>query len=213
MEAAASNGDDAKKKTLYASERDRPDVVAERAAFERKLRRWPVDKLIFIDESGVNLSLTRAEAWGPRGERVIDHVPGRRWETYSVIAGLRITGPIAPMLLPGAMNTDSLVVWVEKVLGPELRPGDIVVMDNLKIHYDPDVEAAIERRGARLEFLPRYSPDFNPIEEAWSKMKSMLRAANARIVDALVSALDDALSAITPTDCQGWYRHAGYAVT
>jgi transposase len=173
--------------------------------------RWAIRKLVFIDESGVNLSQTRTEGRAPRGERVIDHVPGRRWETHSIIAGLRTTGIVAPMVIPGAMNTDSLRVWVQTVLAPELRRGDIVVWDNLGIHTDPDVAAAIVARGARLEFLPPYSPEFNPIEEAWSKMKGILRAAKARTVDTLVQAVGEALEAISPTDCHGWFKHAGYA--
>ncbi len=175
--------------------------------------RWAMRKLVFIDESGVNLSQTRTEARAPRGERVVDHVPGRRWETYSIIAGLRSTGIVAPMVLPGAMNTESLRVWVQTVLAPELKRGDIVVWDNLGIHTDPDVAAAIAARGARLEFLPPYSPEFNPIEEAWSKMKGILRTAKARTVDALVQAVGEALEAISATDCLGWFKHAGYAVT
>jgi transposase len=172
--------------------------------------RWPFHKLVFIDESGVNLSLTRANARAPRGERVVDHVPGRRWDNYSVIAGLRSTGIIAPMMLRGAMNTDALLVWVREVLAPELRQGDIVVWDNLRIHMDPEVAAAFAKRRARLEFLPPYSPDLNPIEEAWSKMKSILRSAKARVADALVQALDDALTSISAKDCRGWFKHAGY---
>jgi transposase len=140
----------------------------------------------------------------------VDHIPGRR-ETYSVIAALRSTGVFAPMLLPGAMNTDTLLAWVEQELAPTLRRGDIVVWDNVGFHQSPDVAALVKKRGARIEFLPPYSPDLNPIEEAWSKMKSFLRVAKARAADALVAALDDALSAISAADCTGWFNHAGYA--
>lgn len=177
------------------------------------MRRWPAKKLVFLDESGVNLALTRSQAWGPRGERVVDHVPTKRWETFTVVAALRSKGIIAPMLLAGAMNADAFHTWVREVLAPELRRGDIVVLDNLSIHDRPEVREAIARRGARLEFLPPYSPDLNPIEPAWSKMKSTLRAAKARVVEALVGALDDALTAITPADCTGWFQHCGYAGT
>lgn len=115
------------------------------------------------------------------------------------------------MLLPGAMNTDTLLAWVEQELAPTLRRGDIVVWDNVGFHQSPDVAALVRKRGARIEFLPPYSPDLNPIEEAWSKMKSFLRVAKARAVDALVAALDDALRAISAADCAGWFSHAGYA--
>lgn len=184
-------------------------MIAARQRFCRRMLRWPVSRLVFVDESGVNLSQTRAQAWGPRGERVTDHIPGRR-ETYSVVAALRTHGVVAPMVLPGAMNTDSMLAWVHQVLAPALRRGDIVVWDNVGFHNAPEVIAAVQSRGARVEFLPPYSPDLNPIEEAWSKVKSILRAAKARARDALIGALDDALSAVTQSDCDGWFRHAGY---
>ncbi len=159
--------------------------------------RWPLRRLVFIDESAVNLSQTRAQAWTPRGQRIAEQIPGRR-ETYSVIAALRSTGVVAPMVLPGAMNTDAMLAWVGQVLAPKLHRGDIVILDNVGFHK-------------RVEFLPPYSPELNPIEEAWSKMKSILRAIKARFADALILALADALSAISPLDCAGWFRHAGYA--
>ena len=174
------------------------------------MRRWQFQRLVFIDESGVNLSQTRAQAWAPRGERIAEQIPGRR-ETYSVIAALRSTGVFAPMVLPGAMNTDALLAWVEQVLAPKLRRGDIVIWDNVGFHNAPEVAGALKKRGVRIEFLPAYSPELNPIEEAWSKMKSILRAAKARVAEALIQALDDALSAISATDCSGWFEHAGYA--
>lgn len=176
------------------------------------MRRWPVDRLVFIDESGVNLALTRAQGWGPRGERVVDDVPAGRWETYSVIAALRDDGVVAPMVLRGAMDTESMRGWICEQLAPNLRRGDIVVLDNISIHQAPDIAEAIAHRGARLEFLPPYSPDLNPIEEAWAKMKATLRAAKARVLEALVWALDEALSGISSQDCRGWFQHAGYRV-
>jgi transposase len=187
-------------------------VIAARERFSRRMLRWPFRSLVFVDESGVNLSQTRAQAWAPRGQRIAEQIPGRR-ETYSVIAALRSTGIIAPMVLAGAMNTDALLAWIEQVLAPQLRRGDVVIWDNVGFHNAPEVAKAVKKRGARLEFIPPYSPEFNPIEEAWSKMKSILRAAKARAADALVDALDDALSAISPTDSTGWFRHAGYATT
>jgi len=184
-------------------------VIAARELFSRRMLRWPFRQLVFVDESGVNLSQTRAQAWAPRGERIAELVPGRR-ENYSVIAALRSTGVFAPMVLPGAMNTDALLVWVEQVFAPSLHRGDIVIWDNVGFHNAPDVAKAVRRRGARIEFLPPYSPELNPIEEAWSKMKSVLRVAKARAAEALVDALDAALSAISANDCTGWFTHAGY---
>ena len=187
-------------------------MIEARERFQRRMRRWAANKLVFIDESGVNLALTRSQAWGPRGERVVDDVPAGRWEAYSVIAALREDGVTAPMVLRGAMETQSMLAWVRTQLAPTLRRGDIVVLDNVRFHDDPEIAELIARRGARLEFLPPYSPDLNPIEEAWSKMKTMLRAAKARVLEALVGALDEALSAISSQDCHGWFQHAGYRV-
>jgi transposase len=185
-------------------------VIDARERFQRRMRRWPADKLVFVDESGVNFAMTRSLAWGPRGERVTDDVPAGRWETYSVIAALRAKGVTAPMVLRGAMDTESMRAWVRTELAPTLRRGDIVVLDNVSFHDDPEIAELIGQRGARLEFLPPYSPDLNPIEEAWAKVKTILRAAQARVFDALLWALDEALSAISSQDCQGWFQHAGY---
>jgi len=206
----ASSRPDAKKKSFCASERTRPDVVAARERFERRRRRWRRSRLWFVDESGVNLSLARQEAWAPRGKRIVDYVPGRRWETYSVIAALNLNGVHAPLLLPGAMNTDAMREWTRNHLAPLLKPGDIVIWDNLGIHQDAEVSMYIRASGARLEFLPAYSPDLNPSENAWSKAKARLRASAARTWDALVQSVGAALQAITPTDSLSWFCHCGY---
>lgn len=210
MAPAPTDGLQSQKKTLYAAERNRPDVIEARRWFRRRMRGWCAANLVFIDESGVNLSQTRAEARAPIGQRIVDHVPGSRWETYSVIAALRAGGIIAPMVVAGAINGDALRAWVEEVLGPELRPGDIVVWDNLSIHTSAEVARLVRSRGARLQFLPKYSPDLNPIELAWSKAKRLLRRIKARTAETLVQALGEALAAITPSDSCAWFRHAGY---
>jgi transposase len=165
-----------------------------------------------VDETGVNLSLTRAEGWAPRGERLVDHVPGRRWESYSLIAALSSVGVHAPMLLPGAVDAAAFRVWVRDCLAPHLQRGDIVVWDNLAVHADAQAREHVEARGARVEFLPPYSPDFNPIEPSWSKVKSVLRGLAARTWDALVGSAGKALQAITSSDCEGWFGHCGYPV-
>jgi len=179
--------------------------------FCQRRQRWRSKRLWFVDESGVNLALTRTSGWAPRGERLVDHVPGRRWETFTLIAALSLDGVHAPLLLPGAMNTEAMRVWTRECLAPLLQRGDVVVWDNLGIHDDFEVRLAVEGAGARLEFLPPYSPDFNPIEQAWSKTKANLRRLGARTWRRLVSAVGDALHAITPTDSAGWFRHCGYA--
>lgn len=169
-----------------------------------------MQRLVFVDESGVNLAMTRANARAPSGERVIDHVPGGRWSNYSVVAGLRSDGIIAPMLLPGAMDTASLRAWVIEVLCPNLRRNDVVIWDNLSIHADPIAACAIAERGAWLQFLPAYSPDLNPIEKAWAKMKTILRSLGPRKWRRLVSAVQRALLAIDDSDARGWFAHCGY---
>jgi len=186
-------------------------VIRAREVFQQRRQRWRKRRLWFVDESGVNLALTRPDAWAPRGERIVDHVPGRRWETFSVIAALSLDGVHAPMLLPGAMNTEAMRVWARESLAPLLQRGDIVIWDNLGIHGDFEVRLAIESTGARLEFLPAYSPDLNPIEHAWSKTKAVLRRLGARTWRHLITAVGDALHAITPADSAGWFRHCGYA--
>ncbi len=201
---------DSKKKSLQASERERPDVVCAREVFCKRRQRWRKRRLWFVDESGVNLALTRANGWAPRGERLVDHVPGRRWENFSLIAALSLDGVHAPLLLPGAMNTEAMRVWAREFLVPLLKPGDIVIWDNLGIHTDFEVRLAVECTGARLEFLPPYSPDLNPIELAWSKAKALLRRLGARTWRRLVCAVADALHAITPADSAGWFGHCGY---
>jgi transposase len=163
-----------------------------------------------VDESGVNLSMTRKEAWAPRGERIVDNVPGRRWETFTLIAALSVDGVRAPLLLPGAMNTEGLRVWVRDQLAPLLQPGDIVIWDNLGIHGDAEVRRLVRAMGARIEFLPAYSPDLNPIETAWSKAKALLRATAARTWGALIDGVSRALQAITPMDALNWFCHSGY---
>lgn len=187
-------------------------MKAARASFARRMLRWMPRQLVFVDECGINLAMTPTRARAPRGERAVDRVPGGTWETYSVIAGLRSSGITAPMMIPGAMNTESLLAWVGSELVPTLMPGDIVIWDNLRIHKDPAVAALITAAGARLEFLPPYSPELNPIEEAWSKTKTFLRTAKARTLDHLLNALGDALIAISATDCAGWFLHAGYGL-
>ncbi len=143
---------------------------------------------------------------------MIDHVPCDRWENFSVIAGLRTKGIVAPMLVPGAMNTESLRAWAIKCLCPNLHREDIVIWDNLGIHNDQIVGCAIAERGAWLEFLPPYSPDFNPIELAWSKMKTTLRTLGPRTWNRLVRGVGHALLAITSSDARAWFGHCGYTV-
>jgi len=156
--------------------------------------------------------MTRAYARAPLGERACDSVPKNWGDNITVTAGLTLDGIIAPMMLHGAMNARAFEAYVEQCLGPELRPGDVVVLDKLGAHKPPRIRDLIEARGAKLVFLPSYSPDFNPIEHAWSKLKALLRKAGARTLQKLSRALRAALLAITSSDSLGWFTHCGFRV-
>jgi transposase len=170
-------------------------------------------RLIFIDESGAKTNMTRAHGRAPRGKRVVDSVPGGRWETTTMIAAVRCGGPQAPFVFPGPIDSQAFGVYVEQVLAPTLHPGDIVVLDNLSTHKDRYAREMILATGAELWNLPAYSPDLNPIEQMWSKIKASLRKSQARTYDMLVEAIGHALASVTPDDVEGWFQHCGYSLT
>lgn len=172
-----------------------------------------LDKLVFLDESGVNTAMFRRYGRCPRGERLVDAAPAAHWQSNTLLAAVRLDGVVAPMVLDGPVNGESFAGYIERSLVPELAPGDIVVMDNLPAHKGQRVAAAIEGAGCRLVYLPPYSPDFNPIEPMWSKVKSVVRKAAARTFDGLVDAVKAALQSITPADCEGYFEHCGYDAT
>ena len=169
--------------------------------------------LKFLDEFGANLGMTRLFGRAAPGKRVVESTAGYSGTHYTVVAALGISGVSAPMILEGAMNQRVFESYVESELLPTLKPGEIVVMDNLSAHKGESVRQLIESRGARLEFLPPYSPDFNPIELCWSKVKTALRSAKARTFDALLEALCEALRAVTPQNAIAWFAHCGYALS
>jgi transposase len=169
-----------------------------------------VDKLVFIDESGANTDLQRLRGRSPRGRRCVASGPAGHWKTTTMIGAVRVDGPLACATLDGAVDTDSFTCWVKIDLCPQLQAGDVVVMDNLPAHKNPRVAEAIQAAGARLVYLPPYSPDFNPIEPMWSKVKASLRAAAARTFDTLGTAIDAALASVTVQDCHGFFNHCGY---
>jgi transposase len=177
-----------KKKSLHADQRDRPEVQEKRRAFRRKVRRIEAERLIFVDETGITTTMTPAYAWAPRGVRAVDSVPAS-WETTTLIAALGLQGVRATLAFPGATDTMAFQAYVDQVLVPELHPDDVVVFDNIKPHLGVGVSASIERAGARVLPLPPYSPDYNPIEEMYSKVKQGLRRAKARVQDDLYEAL------------------------
>src|SRR4051794_16770670 len=198
------------KKTAHASEQQRPDVLRRRRAwFDGQLDLDP-EKLIFIDETAASTKMARLRGRAKRGERCRASVPHGHWKTTTFTAGLRLNGLAAPMLLDGPMNGNAFLSYAEQVLAPELRPGDIVVMDNLPAHRIGGVREAIENAGARLLFLPPYSPDFNPIEMAFSKLKALLRKVAARAIDELWSVIADCLRAFKPNECRNYFEAAGY---
>ena len=187
-------------------------MQAARSSFRRRRFVRRGRRLIFFDESGINLSMTRAYGRAPAGVRAEGFVPKNWGDSTTLAAGLSPDGIVAPLILRGSMTSEVFEGYVEQFVVRELRPGDIVLVDNLSAHKRPVIAHLIEGAGARLVFLPPYSPDFSPIELAWSKVKALLRKAGARTVERLYAAVEDALRAITPADAAGWFRHCGYRV-
>jgi len=170
------------------------------------------ERLKFIDESGTNISMTRLYGRAPRGQRVSGSVPQNYGQNITMLASLSATGVEAVMTVEGATDGDVFRTYVCEVLSATLSRGDIVVLDNLSAHKVEGVREAIEARGARLIYLPPYSPDLNPIERCWSKIKTALRAAKARTREALEAAIKQALLTVTESDARAWFKHCGYAL-
>jgi transposase len=195
---------------LVACEQD----PAGRARFWEQVegRRAAAPRLVFLDETGTNLDLTRRYGRAPKGERVVGKVPRNTPPTVTLVGALAPSGLITAMELDGAIDGGSFAAFVEHALVPVLRAGDLVILDNLSAHRPPAVTARIEATGARVLPLPAYSPDFNPIEPCFAKIKEFLRAAGARTRRKLHHALRKAIQAITPADVRGWFEHLGYWV-
>ncbi len=183
--------------------------AAREAWFEGQLDLDP-KRLIFIDETGASTKMARLRGRAKRGRRCRAAIPHGHWKTTTFTAGLRINGLAAPMVLDGPMNGDAFLAYVRQVLVPELKPGDVVIMDNLPAHKVKGVRQAIEAAGARLLYLPPYSPDFNPIENAFSKLKALLRKAAARTITELWDAIADCVNQFTPDECKNYFAAAGY---
>ncbi|RYH99484.1 MAG: IS630 family transposase, partial [Acetobacteraceae bacterium] len=188
-----------KKKTAHAAEQDRPDVLRRRWAWFEAQPDLDPDRLVFIDETWASTNMARTHGRALRGKRLRAAIPHGHWLTTTFVAGLRNTGIIAPMVLDGPINGSLFQDYVDQVLVPELRPGDVVVMDNLGSHKGAGVRAAIEAAGANLLYLPPYSPDFNPIEQAFAKLKAALRTAAERTLDGLWAAIGRIIDTFTPT--------------
>lgn len=206
----------AKKKSLHDSQRETPRVKALRQDFQTRIVEnlgKLVKRLKFIDESGTHLGLTRLCGRAAPGQRVVEATPGYSGAHYTLLATLGWKEISAPWILEGSVNSLAFEAYVRSQLLPTLRRGDIVVMDNLSAHTGDTIRQLIEAQGARLEFLPPYSPDFNPIELCWSKVKAALRTAKARTLDALLDAVATALRSISFTEIHNWFAHCGYALS
>jgi transposase len=183
----------------------------------RHRRRWRVwqrymdaASFVFLDETGASTNMVRRSGWAPKGERLVDAAPHGYWRTTTFVAGLRASGIIAPFVLDGPMTSEAFRAYVEQVLVPELELGDAVVMDNLRPHKVAGVQEAIRAAGASVLYLPSYSPDFNPIEQLFAKLKELLRKAAARTKEALWDAIGRHLDDFTPQECQNYLAHCGY---
>jgi transposase len=197
---------DPKKRTVGASERDE----AARARWVEQMSGVDARRLVFVDECGIHTSLARLYAWARRGQRAHVRVPRNHGKNTTLVAALTWQGAQAAWAIEGALDTPAFETYVRQGLAPTLRPGQLVILDNLSVHKSPAVQHAIEARGCQLLFLPAYSPDLTPIEQAFSTLKAILRRRAARTREALLDALASALSAITVHDAHGWFRHAGY---
>ena len=183
-----------------------------RVAWQQEWAQAPAGGLVFLDESAAKTNLTRLWGRAQRGTRVLDSAPAGHWGTTTMIGSVRLDGTTACMTIDDATDTDVFRADVERVLGPTLRPGDVVVMDNLAPHKHPETLRLIEATGATARCLPAYSPDFNPIEKMWSKIKSYLRGAKARTRRCLDNAIARALTTVTGKDAQGWFAACGYRI-
>lgn len=185
----------------------------ERQRWRREITEVDPRRLIFLDESGAKTNMTRRRGRAPRGQRVVEHAPAGHWHTTTMLCALRVDRIDAPLVIDGAMDSVVFRGYVEQALGPTLRPGEVVVMDNLSPHKTKGVQEAIEAAGAMVRYLPPYSPDFNPIESMWSKVKEFLRSRGARTEERLLQGIGDALRSVTKEDCRGFFRGYGYTAT
>lgn len=188
-------------------------MVEKREEYQQTIGQVEPDRLIFLDEAGATTAMTRHYGRGPKGKRVVGEVPNGHWCVTTMIAAIDLTGVLASLIFEGATDSEAFATYVEQILAPELKANDVVVMDNLSSHKSERVRRAIEARGARVLFLPPYSPDFNPIEKAWSKVKSYLRKVSERTVQRLWDAIGAALGSVTAADCRGFFGSCGIAAT
>jgi len=201
------------KKTLHAAEQARPDVARKRQFWIT--RRQPfmntaLQRLVFIDETSLNTKLIKTTGWAPVGERLIDYAPFGHWHTQTFIAGLRREGLVAPWVVQGAINRQRFDLYVKTQLVPTLKPGDVVILDNLSSHKSTKAAEALTSVGARFLFLPPYSPDLNPIEMAFAKLKALIRKAAARSYDEVWKAAGAICDLYSTQECENYFTAAGY---
>jgi transposase len=201
------------KKSLHASEQDRPDVARQRARWKKYQGRLDPKRLVFIDETWAKTNMTRRHGRSARGTRLVAKVPHGRWRTLTFLAALRCDRIEAPCVIDGPINGLSFRAYVDQFLRPTLTAGDIVIMDNLGSHKGQAVRRLIRAAGAKLFFLPRYSPDLNPIEQVFSKLKTLLRKADERSIEATWKQIGALLDRFTPQECANYLANAGYAST
>ena len=185
-------------------------MAAARRAWKEQQKQLDPDRLVFIDETGTSTNMARVRGRRPRGERLIGKVPHGHWKITTFVAALRRTAITAPFVIDEPMNGEIFAVYLERCLVPTLRPGDIVVMDNLSVHKSDHVRRTIEGAGANLMYLPPYSPDLNPIEMMFAKLKALLRKAKERTVDKLWDRIGVILGEFSPPECSNYFRHDGY---
>jgi transposase len=195
---------------VVAGERDRPDVARRRQQWIKYQDRVDPSRLVFIDETWTKTNMAPLRGWAPRGMRLVTKIPHGHWNTTTFLAALRHDRIEAPWLLEGPIDGESFAIYVEKVLLPTLRPGDIVIMDNLGSHKGKIIRRLIRSVGAKLLFLPKYSPDLNPIEQVFAKLKHLLRKAAARTVETVCAAIGELLGAFTSDECANYFKNSGY---
>lgn len=195
---------------MKASEQDRADTKQRREEWQSFQSKTDSGRLVFLDESGVKTNMTRLYGRAIKGKRCYDKAPDGRWKTVTVLSSIRLDGETESILFDGAVDRKMFDAYIEEVLAPTLRPGDIVIMDNLASHKSEKSIQLIESRSARCLFLPAYSPDLNPIEKMWSKVKQILRGLKARTREELFDATAKALSMVTANDAKGWFLSCGY---
>lgn len=197
---------------MHADEQQRPDVLACRENWRIDMFKLDPEKLVFIDETWTKTNMTRLYGRAPRGKRLSDYAPHGHWQTSTFIAALRVDGLTAPFVLDGPINGASFLAYTQQLLAPTLRKGDIVIMDNLSSHKIKGVTQTIEAAGAKVIYLPPYSPDLNPIEHVFAKLKSLLRKNKERTMQGLWKRLGQLLNYFSADECSSYFRHCGYGL-